>query len=498
MMMLMIIMLLLIILECAIYLKPFWRFGKIIAALVVIGLPAATAIALLRQPCLMTSLIAYTTLARLFNLFRVIYGRQKPDHLLRSARRASYSIGIIALGLVALLWLGIEIRVTSQLLTIIGSGQYVVALGLLLTTIRNLRASHFTPTEEYLADRDLPSLTVAIPARNETLDLENCLQSVLASDYPKLEVIVLDDNSQDTTPDIIKKFAHDGVRFVKGSEPDNHWLAKNFAYERLLNEASGELILFCGVDVRFRPESLRRLVTAMVTRKKTMVSIMPRRFNDSVAGSFIQPMRYWWELALPRRLFNRPPVLSTCWVIKRSVLQKLGGFAAVSHTVIPESFFARELIKTDDYSFLRSDAYMGIETEKSTAEQRDTAIRMRYPELHKRPELAFGMIFAELLLLISPCVLAIYDFVASEPVAGFLSAITTVLLIATHVIIVAESSPPSLPIAFFNYPIAVFSELILGVTSMYRYEFASVIWKGRKITPARQRTWEVIPKLPDA
>jgi len=71
-------------------------------------------------------------------------------------------------------------------------------------------------------------------------------------DYPKLEIIVLDDCSQNKhTPEIIRSFAHDGVRFIQGEHPKPTWLAKNQAYDRLAQESSGEFILFCGVDVRF-------------------------------------------------------------------------------------------------------------------------------------------------------------------------------------------------------------------------------------------------------
>ena len=70
---------------------------------------------------------------------------------------------------------------------------------------------------------DLPSVSVLIPARNEQVAMRSSLEMVLASDYPKLEVIVLDDNSVDNTSDEIKLFAHAGVRFVSGEKPPEGW-----------------------------------------------------------------------------------------------------------------------------------------------------------------------------------------------------------------------------------------------------------------------------------
>lgn len=479
------------------YVQPLWRYRQWLAVLLIIA-NVLTYKSLISNGITIFD-IAYGVilLLRLFNFARIVKARIKPNHLLRSGLRTSLWSGFLQLPFVTAIWLAAAPPSEAVLALVIAIVSVIVAIALFAITERNLHATHFTETSVYYSDRDLPSLTVAIPARNETLDLEACLHSIVANDYPKLEIIVLDDSSQDKTPRIIKQFAHDGVRFVQGTEPDEHWLAKNFAYQRLLEEASGEVVLFCGVDVRFEPESLRRIVTAMLAREKTMVSIIPRRFRDSVAGSFIQPMRYWWELALPRRQFDRPPVLSTCWVIKRDVLQKLGGFASVGHSIIPETYFARELIASDDYSFLRSDVYMGVETQKSPEEQRNTAIRVSYPELHKRPELAFVMAMTEILLLFMPFYLIFYGLYTGELLTTYIATVTALFLIATHVSIVAATSPPSIAIALINFPLAVLVEMYLGLLSMYKYEFSNVIWKGRSLTPSPLIRQEVIPHLPE-
>ena len=54
-------------------------------------------------------------------------------------------------------------------------------------------------------DTRLPTLTVVVPARNEEATIGACVDSILASDYPaeRLEVIVVDDDSQDATADVV-------------------------------------------------------------------------------------------------------------------------------------------------------------------------------------------------------------------------------------------------------------------------------------------------------
>jgi glycosyltransferase involved in cell wall biosynthesis len=96
----------------------------------------------------------------------------------------------------------------------------------------------------------LPSVTLAIPARNETYALAHCLEAALQNDYEKLEIIVLDDCSQDNTSQLIKSFAHAGVRFIQGDTPAEGWLGKNQACATLLKEGAGEYIIFIGIDTQ--------------------------------------------------------------------------------------------------------------------------------------------------------------------------------------------------------------------------------------------------------
>lgn len=482
-----------IILEALLYEPHVWRHGRKILAYVLVGvLPAITLLAIFDMSFIWGAGIAVLSLTRMFNAIRIIVGRIDEDHLWRSAFRAS-AYFILAQSLVLVASFVYTTPSVSIFNTTLALVQIVVAFTLLFSTLRTLQKSRTTAVTEHYTDAELPTVTVAIPARNETSDLEECLRSILASNYPKLEIIVLDDCSHDRTPDIIKGFAHDGVRFIKGAEPGEDWLAKNQAYERLRLEATGELVLFCGVDVRMSSSTIRSLVTAMKNRNKQMVSILPRRLTAEPLGGLIQPMRYWWELALPRRYFDRPPVLSTCWIIDRKVLDDLGGFGSVKHAIIPESIFARDLVRKDMYSFIRADDTIDVQTRKSSVEQRETTIRMRYPQAHRRPEMALLIIGGELVLLFGPFVGLIANLLAHNWSIAILELVAIMTLMATHLGITLATNPPSTPMALCNLPLAIIFEVLLGMESMIRYEFSKVTWKERNITFP---VMHVIPRLP--
>ena len=485
-------------LEVALYtLRFLWPARKGLVPLLIVLTGFAGASLFAECPNVMSGLVLLFAAYRIFNNIRVIENRMHDRYLHRATRRTSLALvaAQLVVGLVWAAWHAAHLA-THPLWYVLGSLQVAAAAVLLVSIMHSLRRTLPQPVKKAYSDAQLPSITIAIPARNETEDLEQCLQTIIASDYPKLEVIVLDDCSQTKrTPEIIRAFAHDGVRFVQGAEPAETWLPKNQAYQRLAEEASGEYILFCGVDVRFAPDSIRKLVTTILARGKQMVSVLPQRapgLGDSAA--VFQAMRYWWELVPPRRLFGRPPVMSSCWAIAKSALKKVGGFEAVTRSVVPEAYFARQLIRSDGYAFLRSGNRLGVLTMKAAREQRDTAVRMRYPQLHRRPEQVCAAALLEFTFLLLPFGVAIGGFWWHVGWGvQLLAASASLLLVASYVRMAATTNlnrPPLRPLLF---PFVALADIGMLHYSMWQYEFSAVEWKGRNVCiPAMH----VVPHLP--
>jgi hypothetical protein len=483
-------------LELGLHLPGLWRIRNFLALLAMLATMFATGL-LLSHPSVWAVLLALVTAYRTFNMLRILEGRMAERYMQPVTFRTSVAL-IISQIAIWLIWWAWNSWYAGGVTpwVMLAAVQLVVAIVLLSSTIRRLRRTTWPKHSKHLSDNDLPTVTVAIPARNETDDLRACLDSLVGCDYPKLEILVLDDCSQTRkTPEIIREYAHAGVRFIKGEEPKDNWLPKNQAYDHLAREASGELILFCGVDVRFGPKSLRDLVALMAAKQKPMVCILPWR-ADNTQGRFAvtQAMRYFWELVPPRRLFNRPPVLSTCWIIAKQYLKEAGGFEAVTRAIVPEAHFARELIKVDGYSFVRASKDTGIESVKPPAEQRATAVRMRYPQLHKRPENVLLVAVADILFLLLPVVVVVLGFfVAIGLLAQALALLAAVLLAAAHFRVVQATRTGSTVSGLLALPYSVLYDLMLLHYSMYKYEFSVVDWKGRNVcVPAMH----VIPHLP--
>ena len=118
----------------------------------------------------------------------------------------------------------------------------VLHVMVLYKLVRVFRFLSFSLRSQKIVD-EIPSVSVCIAARNETHAMTQCLERVIATDYPKLEIIVLDDGSRDDTSILIKSFAHAGVRFVEGKTLQDGWLGKNYAQYTLAKEASGKIVV---------------------------------------------------------------------------------------------------------------------------------------------------------------------------------------------------------------------------------------------------------------
>lgn len=363
--------------------------------------------------------------------------------------------------------------------------QLLVAFVFLVTTIRRIQKTKMHKITAYLPDSKLPSITVAVPARDENDELERCIQCLVSSDYPKLEIIVLDDCSQGRkTPEIIKSFAHEGVRFIQGEEPHSTWYAKNHAYAQLAYAASGEIIMFINADVMVKPNTISQLVETMLARKKRMVSIIPiRNMPNKIQVSLSQSIRYLWELSPPRKLFKRPPIMGSCWLIYKNDLQKYGGFAAVSRMVVPEVYFARvESRDNDQYSLMRSNENIGLTSGKTMVAQRETAIRVRYPALHRKPEMVLIVSILELGIIAGAFGLTILGFANIISGIVFINALAASIIYTIIYSLVAISTKVNswYVAPFLALPAVLFDVYLMNI-SMFKYEFSEVMWKGRNV-----------------
>ena len=151
----------------------------------------------------------------------------------------------------------------------IGIGSDLVCLALLylnliriqiLYLVLNGRSAARTP--ESLAEHDWPLITVLIPAYNEERVIEATLRSLGAAAYPRMQIIVVDDGSEDLTPQIVASLAQGDSRLTLLQQPRN--LGKALALNVGIAAAQADYVIVLDADTIPDANFLKRVITPLL------------------------------------------------------------------------------------------------------------------------------------------------------------------------------------------------------------------------------------------
>jgi len=111
-----------------------------------------------------------------------------------------------------------------------------------------------------LQDAQCPSVSILVAARDEAEKLPAALQTFWALDYPRYEVVAVNDRSLDATGSILQEAAKNNSRLklVSIDSLPSGWLGKPHALQQAYKKSTGEWLVFTDADVHFRSDLLRR------------------------------------------------------------------------------------------------------------------------------------------------------------------------------------------------------------------------------------------------
>jgi len=129
-----------------------------------------------------------------------------------------------------------------------------------------------------------PAVSVVVPACNEARVIEAAVASLLAQDYPHLQIVLVDDRSTDGTAEIAEGLAASDARVsvIHVRELPTAWLGKVHALQRGVERACGRWILFTDADIHFAPRALRRAVAWAEAERLDHVALLAELATPSV------------------------------------------------------------------------------------------------------------------------------------------------------------------------------------------------------------------------
>lgn len=201
-----------------------------------------------------------------------------------------------------------------------------------------------------------PAVSIIVPARNEGPHVEAAVRSLLALDYPALELMVINDRSTDDTGTILDRVSAENprLRVVHVTELPAGWLGKNHAMHLGAGAARGEYLLFTDGDVLFEPDTLRLALKHVLHRQVDHLCLIPH----------LIPGSYWENVATTGFAFlfmaaTRPWLIPSRWkgaycgvgafnLVRRTTYDAVGGFERLRLDVLDDVHLGR-MIKQSGY-----------------------------------------------------------------------------------------------------------------------------------------------------
>lgn len=196
-----------------------------------------------------------------------------------------------------------------------------------------------------------PRVSIVVPAHNEQRVVEACVRSILASDYPEFELILVLDRCTDRTRAILEPIAASDarLRIVDNDSCPPDWAGKCNAARVGASHARHELLLFTDADTTFDPRLLRGSVAMLLARGWQMVSLFSAPTHNHWFENVVQPQASFLLLKLfPIRRANAAQnrgafANGQFMLFDRAAYDKLGGHTAVKDDLLEDLGFARRM-----------------------------------------------------------------------------------------------------------------------------------------------------------
>ena len=332
-------------------------------------------------------------------------------------------------------------------------------------------------------------VSVLIPARNEEVNIKRCLYSLIDQSYKNLEIIVLDDDSDDQTYNIVKDISKNfsSIKLIKGERKLNGWTGKNWACHQLSKFAKGDFLLFIDADTKLQKNTISETVSEMNNNDVDLISLFPNRITNTAIDKIISVTIGWFIFScLPIIFSNRNPMFSSAFgqflLFRKGAYFSIGGHESIRDKIL-DDFELGRLITKRGYNLNVFDGTERISTfsystEKEALEGLSKSI---FPFFNNRliPFLILLILFLSMGLM--PIFIMMGEFFGSKLTKSKeMIAYFTWGLITLSWSISSYRSKQGIKYGIL-YPFVTTFTAIIGIFSIITFLTKSVSWKNRNI-----------------
>jgi GT2 family glycosyltransferase len=367
----------------------------------------------------------------------------------------------------------------------------------LLQLLGRSRDMDYRVTASYQPDAPTrgPLVSIIIPARNEQGNIGPCLDAALAQTYQSLEVLVLNDRSEDDTQAEARSRADqdDRVRILPGAPRPEGWMGKVWACHTAQKEARGQVLLFIDADVRLYPEAVRQALAWLQAHELGALSAFGRLTMGSFWEWAVQPVIGGLILQNndPRQVNDpaqKDKVMANGQFImaSRAAYDAIGGHGSIKGEILDDVSFARRCKEEGQpYHMVYGRELYACRMYHSLGEIWEGWTKNLFAGLHYNIKLALGVCVGLFFLNILP-LLVLAARAAWLAAQGGPWVDTLFLLAAADVVLMYLAYIGGLKVAdysaryFWTYPLGMMVTIGLFANSARRIASGrGVSWKGR-------------------
>ena len=364
------------------------------------------------------------------------------------------------------------------------------SLALLAHTIVNLALVRSPRPDASL--RVPERVSILIPMRNEAHRLRPCVESVLAQvGLDDVEIVILDDGSDDGTGDLVRAIVGDDprVRVISGGDGPlpTGWLGKPWACERLGREATGNVLVFLDADVVLAPGAIAAAVADLRAQGQALVSPYPAQDAHTWLERLTQPMVSWsWIATLPMPLSDttRPTwsaAIGQFLVIDAEAYRAAGGHRPVAHFVVEDVEVLRNLKRHGHRGGPVNGGFLARCRMYSSTQEVIAGYEKSLWSVFGSSARASAMAAAMVGIYVAPPLIAMTTRERSTRRWGMVGYLAGVAGRAA----VARTTQERVWPDAFTMPTSAAAFAALTVRSMMRHRYGALRWKGREVTVGR-------------
>jgi len=324
-------------------------------------------------------------------------------------------------------------------------------------------------------------VSILIPARNEEENILTLLTSIHhQGGYENFEVIVYDDNSSDRTNEICTTFAAKHAKFsvIKGEEPPDGWIGKNYACHQLAKRANGKYLLFLDADERISDNLINNAVHRMHQYKLALLSLSPNQGKVGFGPITTVPLVHFILLNLmPLRgvyLIKSPAIAAAFgqFMLFDAVIYRQNQWHEQVKDELAADHSIMKLVKSGKYNgeLLLPNGMIGCRTYKN--------YREAVSGLSKNFLAAFNYsipgVLIYILMVIGGPMLVIITLNAS--LIFFMAG----LILLTRIMI-SFSAGESVVFNLITHPIQMINLVLIAFLSIHKQLTHGNVWKGRRV-----------------